>query len=213
MVACSDRDSARAFDFFGLFGSDESPPPVSRTAISYAVTIDVVGGDKALKNAVEDASSLYKLRKDAPPDGDALARRASERFRPDHRRPVGRRLLRRDRHDLDRRRRADHSLERHRGLRARRGKLSQPRRRAGHDQRQSRPAVPLRSIRVLGPGGAELSEARAAGTDRRPQARRSAAASRPARGAGADRRLFPQAGPPARQGRCRSLRWSITRRT
>lgn len=82
MVACSDRESARAFDFFGLFGSDESPPPVSRTAISYALTIDVVGGDKALKNAVEDASSLYQLRKDAPPDGDALARRAQSDFGP-----------------------------------------------------------------------------------------------------------------------------------
>src|SRR5579872_1205039 len=82
MVAWSDRDSARAFDFFGLFGSDESPPPVSRTAISYALTIDVVGGDKALKNAVQDASSLYKLRKDAPPDGDALARRAESDFGP-----------------------------------------------------------------------------------------------------------------------------------
>jgi hypothetical protein len=66
--------NARAFDFFGLWGSDETPPPVSRTAISYAVTIEVEGGDSALKNAVTDTSSLYKLRKDPPPDGDALAR-------------------------------------------------------------------------------------------------------------------------------------------
>ena len=29
-----------------------------------------------------DASSLYKLRKDAPPDGDALARRAQSDFGP-----------------------------------------------------------------------------------------------------------------------------------
>ena len=76
------RDSAQAFDFFGLWGSDESPPPVSRTAISYAVTVDVAGGDSALKNAVTDASSLYKLRKDPPPDGDALARRAESDFGP-----------------------------------------------------------------------------------------------------------------------------------
>jgi translocation and assembly module TamA len=80
MVACSHRDSAQAFDFFGLWGWDESPPPVSRTAISYAVTVEV--GDSALKNAVMDASSLYKLRKDAPPDGDALARRAESDFGP-----------------------------------------------------------------------------------------------------------------------------------
>jgi translocation and assembly module TamA len=82
MVAFSSLDSALAFDFFGLWGSDESPPPVSRTTISYAVTVDIDGGDSALKNAVTDASSLYKLRKDAPPDGDALARRAQSDFGP-----------------------------------------------------------------------------------------------------------------------------------
>ena len=82
MIACSDRDSAQAFDFFGLWRSDETPPPVSRTAISYAVTVDVEGGDGALKTAVTDASSLYTLRKDAPPDGDALARRAESDFGP-----------------------------------------------------------------------------------------------------------------------------------
>ena len=82
LVAFSSLDSALAFDFFGLWGSDESPPPVSPTIISYAVTVDVDGGDGALKSAVTDASSLYKLRKDAPPDGDALARRAQSDFGP-----------------------------------------------------------------------------------------------------------------------------------
>jgi translocation and assembly module TamA len=82
MVACSHRDSARAFDFFGLWSWDESPPPVSRTAISYTVTIDVNDGDSALKSAVTDASSLWKLLKDPPPDGDALARRAEGDFAP-----------------------------------------------------------------------------------------------------------------------------------
>jgi translocation and assembly module TamA len=46
------------------------------------VTIDLAGGDKALTNVVRDASSLYKLRQDAPPDGDALARRAMANFVP-----------------------------------------------------------------------------------------------------------------------------------
>src|SRR5580658_5144946 len=82
MIACSDGDSVQAFDFFGLWGSDETPPPVSRTAISYAVTVDIEGGDGALKTAVTDASSLYKLRKDPPPDGDALAQRAESDFGP-----------------------------------------------------------------------------------------------------------------------------------
>jgi len=75
-----DSDDARAFDFFGLFGSDESAPAVSRNAISYAVTIEVAGGDGSIKSAVMDASSLYRLRKDAPPDGEALARRAAADF-------------------------------------------------------------------------------------------------------------------------------------
>ncbi len=53
MIACSPWNSARAFDFFGLWGSDESLPPVSRIAISYAVAFDL-----------------------RPADGDELARRA-----------------------------------------------------------------------------------------------------------------------------------------
>jgi translocation and assembly module TamA len=66
---------ARAFDFFGLFGSEQAPA-VSDTAVSYTVAIDVEGGDGAIASAVQDASTLYSLRKDPPPDGDALARRA-----------------------------------------------------------------------------------------------------------------------------------------
>jgi translocation and assembly module TamA len=79
VVACG---GAQAFDFFGLWGWNESPSPVSRAAISYAVTINVDGGDSAPENAVIDASSLYKLRKDAPPDGDSLGRRAESDFGP-----------------------------------------------------------------------------------------------------------------------------------
>ncbi len=77
---CVGVEGARAFDFFGLFGSDDKPPPVSPTAISYSVAIDVAGGDGGIKSAVNDASSLYRLRKDPPPDGDSLARRASNDF-------------------------------------------------------------------------------------------------------------------------------------
>ena len=74
------RDAARAFDFFGLWGSGETPPPLSRSAISYQVTIDVAGRDGSLKDAARDASSLYRLRNDAPPDGESLARRAMSDF-------------------------------------------------------------------------------------------------------------------------------------
>ena len=81
VVFCLQGD-ARAFDFFGLWGSSESPPPISRGAISYTVAIDIPGGDSALTNQVKDASSLYSLRQDAPPDGDALAWRAQRDFAP-----------------------------------------------------------------------------------------------------------------------------------
>ncbi|HEV7479456.1 MAG TPA: BamA/TamA family outer membrane protein, partial [Roseiarcus sp.] len=81
-MVMSDWTVAEAFDFFGLFGSDDKPPEVSRTAISYALTVEVAGDPSGLKDAVRDASSLYSLRKDAPPDGEALARRAQGDFAP-----------------------------------------------------------------------------------------------------------------------------------
>jgi translocation and assembly module TamA len=82
VIVFSDWTVAEAFDFFGLFGSDDTPPPVSRTAIPYSFTVQVTGGASGLKDSVKDASSLYSLRRDAPPDGEALARRAQGDFAP-----------------------------------------------------------------------------------------------------------------------------------
>ena len=82
VIVFSDWTAAQAFDFFGLFGSDDTPPPVSRASIPYVLTVEVTGDDGALKSAVRDASSLYSLRKDAPADGEALARRAETDFAP-----------------------------------------------------------------------------------------------------------------------------------
>jgi translocation and assembly module TamA len=73
---------AAAFDFFGLFGSEEASPPVSRDALSYTVEFEAPDADTALKNSLKDASGLYRLRQDAPPDGDSLARRAQGDFAP-----------------------------------------------------------------------------------------------------------------------------------
>ena len=73
---------AAAFDFFGLWGSDDTPPPISKDAIPYVVTFQVEGDDKDVAAAAKDASTLYRLRKDAPPDGDSLARRATKDFAP-----------------------------------------------------------------------------------------------------------------------------------
>jgi translocation and assembly module TamA len=82
VVAFCEWDRAQAFDFFGLWSSEDSAPPVSPSAISYSVAIDVAGDDRGIRNSVTDASSLYKLRKDAPPDGEALARRAESDLGP-----------------------------------------------------------------------------------------------------------------------------------
>jgi translocation and assembly module TamA len=82
LVVFGDWVGARAFDFFGLWGSDETPPPISQANISYIVTVEVTGDDSAVKTAVRDASSLFRLRKDAPPDGEALARRGQSDFAP-----------------------------------------------------------------------------------------------------------------------------------
>jgi translocation and assembly module TamA len=82
VIVIGDWTVAQAFDFFGLFGSDDTPPGVSQAAIPYTLTVQVAGDDSGLKSAVRDASSLYRLRKDAPPDGEALARRAESDFAP-----------------------------------------------------------------------------------------------------------------------------------
>jgi translocation and assembly module TamA len=74
--------TAQAFDFFGLWSSEDAPPPVSQATLPYSVTIDVAGGDRSVSTTITDASSLYRLRKDAPSDGEALARRAASDVAP-----------------------------------------------------------------------------------------------------------------------------------
>ena len=66
---------ARAFDLFGLFGSEPEPPAPSPAALPYALRI--TGSDDAdVLRALQDTSSLYRLRQEAPPDGEGLVRRA-----------------------------------------------------------------------------------------------------------------------------------------
>src|ERR1700730_12415555 len=69
-----------AFDFFGLFGSDEPPNP-SPSTLPYRVGF-VVHGDDGVKDALQDSSNFYKLRQDPPPDGEALAQRLTADFAP-----------------------------------------------------------------------------------------------------------------------------------
>lgn len=66
---------ALAFDLFGLFGSEEEPPAPSAEALPYSVTFKGVEDDDVLR-ALKDTSSLYRLRQEAPPDGEGVVRRA-----------------------------------------------------------------------------------------------------------------------------------------
>ena len=81
-LAAAGREPAAAFDFFGLFGSEEAPPAVSRDSLPYTIDFKTPEADKALTNSLKNASGLYRLRQDAPPDGDSLARRAQSDFAP-----------------------------------------------------------------------------------------------------------------------------------
>ena len=65
---------AKAFDWFGLFGSEEPPAP-SAGALPYSLRITGVD-DSDVVQALEDASTLYRLRQEPPPDGEGLVRRA-----------------------------------------------------------------------------------------------------------------------------------------
>lgn len=80
---------ARAFDLssldvFNLFGSKDKPPPVSATTLPYELRFELgdVPDARALRRSLQDASLLYRLRDDAPPDGETLARRAAADINP-----------------------------------------------------------------------------------------------------------------------------------
>ena len=66
---------ARAFDLFGLFGSEPEPPPPSPTTVPYGLRVTGVDDGDVLK-ALQDTSTLYRLRGEPPPDGEGLVRRA-----------------------------------------------------------------------------------------------------------------------------------------
>jgi translocation and assembly module TamA len=72
--------AALAFDFLGLFGSDEPPPP-SPTTLPYRVEFVTRGSDGVI-DSVQDASSLFKLRHDPPSDEGALVQRINADFAP-----------------------------------------------------------------------------------------------------------------------------------
>ncbi|HEY8579754.1 MAG TPA: BamA/TamA family outer membrane protein, partial [Beijerinckiaceae bacterium] len=73
-VACPPPADAQSFFDFLPWG--EKVPEPNPNSLPYELTVTVVGDDSALKSAVRDASTLQRLRADAPPDADALVRRA-----------------------------------------------------------------------------------------------------------------------------------------
>ncbi len=88
-MLAAETTPARAFDLssldvFGLFGSKEKPPPVGAATLPYELRFEL--GDapdaSALTRTLQDASLLYRLRQDAPPDGETLARRATADIDP-----------------------------------------------------------------------------------------------------------------------------------
>ena len=212
-IVMSDWTVAEAFDFFGLFGSDDTPPAVSRAAIPYTLTVEVAGDASGLKDTVRDASSLYSLRKDAPPDGEALARRAQSDFAPVIDALWGAGYYNASGDDCDRRREPGYRLERHRSLRARRRDLSQSRARPGRHQGRARPLVQA-------PHGARCRRARRgvlgsrpAAAHRRPQAGRPGGRERDPRRSNPHRRLLSASKGGRWPRSSRSRRSSITRRT
>lgn len=72
--------SAFAFDLFGLFG--EKPPEPSRNALPYLLKFNVEDASSDLKDALKQASTLYRTREDPPPDGETLVRRAESDLVP-----------------------------------------------------------------------------------------------------------------------------------
>jgi translocation and assembly module TamA len=73
-----------SLDVFGLFTKKDDPPAVTAATLPYRLEFDLGQADeaKALTRTLQDASLLYRLRQDAPPDGETLARRMASDLNP-----------------------------------------------------------------------------------------------------------------------------------
>lgn len=68
--------SVRAQGIFDFLPWGQKAPEPTAATLPYDLTVVVAGDVKGVKQSVLDASTLQKLRNDAPPDADALVRRA-----------------------------------------------------------------------------------------------------------------------------------------
>lgn len=74
-------EPAGAFDFFGLFASDEEPPP-NPVTLPYKLEFTGLDDDKALAQNLKDASNVWRLRLQSPASGAGLTRRVVGDFPP-----------------------------------------------------------------------------------------------------------------------------------
>ncbi|AWN44839.1 hypothetical protein DK389_28250 [Methylobacterium durans] len=79
-LCLSAASPAAAFDPFGLFGSEEEPLAPNATALPYSLRITGTDDDDLLK-ALQDTAALHRLRREPPPDGEGLVRRAEADLR------------------------------------------------------------------------------------------------------------------------------------
>jgi translocation and assembly module TamA len=71
---CAPVGPAAAFDFFGLFGNRDPVPAANAESLPY--TLEIEAGSSELRQVLQDASALHRLRGDAPPSGEGLVGRA-----------------------------------------------------------------------------------------------------------------------------------------
>ena len=74
-------EPAAAFDLFGLFGSEEEPPGAERRGAALRAQDPGHRRFRDLEKTLEDTSTLHRLRREPPPDGEGLVRRAEADIR------------------------------------------------------------------------------------------------------------------------------------
>lgn len=76
VIGAGQPSPARAQSFFDFLPWGQKAPEPTASTLPYELTVVVAGDPKGVKQAVLDASTLQRLRNDAPPDAEALVRRA-----------------------------------------------------------------------------------------------------------------------------------------
>lgn len=78
LAVLSFAEPAKAFDFFGLFGSSEQPVAQNPQSLPYQLRFKCDGCSSDALALLQDSSSLYSLRASPPIDGLSLSRRTTQ---------------------------------------------------------------------------------------------------------------------------------------